>query len=181
MITHLSRDWSCTDHVAIMHCSRGLSCSDHVAIMHYSLGWSCNDHVATNQVTKIRLLSWFYKRPSLSSHHQNLWCLSTFPDCPWPLLRHEVCFLFYCFCHLMNRRTSQSSLGSGSGFKQEQRALDWHCQCPLFNKYYLLRTYCVARGCGIQCSELIVINKIVRYSCTSGADILVGGDRQQMK
>ena len=23
LITHVSRDWSCTDHVAIMHCSRG--------------------------------------------------------------------------------------------------------------------------------------------------------------
>lgn len=72
----------------------------------------------------------FIKDLYFLSHHQNLWCLSTFPDCPWPLLRHGVCFLFYCFCHLMNHRTSQSSLGGGSGFEQEQRALDWHCQCP---------------------------------------------------
>ena len=34
----LTRDWSCTDHVALMHCSRGWSCNDHAATMYWITG-----------------------------------------------------------------------------------------------------------------------------------------------
>ena len=61
LIMHWSRDWSCTDHVAIMHWSRSYhalitwlitqwSRSYHVLVMwlilHLLRNWSCPDHVA---------------------------------------------------------------------------------------------------------------------------------------
>ena len=67
LITHVSRDWSCTDHVAIMHWSRGYHalitwlimqwsrCYHALVtwlIMHCSGNWSCTDHVTDHaQIT----------------------------------------------------------------------------------------------------------------------------------
>ena len=58
LIMHWSRDWSCTDHVAIMHCSRGWSGNDHIATTYWSRTWLCTDHVTVRALITWLIMPW---------------------------------------------------------------------------------------------------------------------------
>ena len=87
LITHWSRAWSFTDHVAIMQWSRDCTCTDHiivgndhVAIMHWSRGWSCTVHV-TDHV----LITWLIMYRSRGYH-----ALITYLSCTEHVADHTL-------------------------------------------------------------------------------------------
>ena len=71
LIIHSSRDWSCTDHDAIMHWLHDSTCTDLVTdhtlitwlIMHWSRDWSCTDHV-----TDLALITWLSCTSHVADH-----------------------------------------------------------------------------------------------------------------
>ena len=58
LITHVSRDWSCTDHVNNHEVITWLSCTDHVDIMHWWRACACTDDVADRALITWLIMHW---------------------------------------------------------------------------------------------------------------------------
>ena len=66
LIIHWSRDWLCTDHMAIIYWSLDCACIDHVddytlitwLIMHWSCDCPCNDHVDDHTLITLLIKNW---------------------------------------------------------------------------------------------------------------------------